>query len=142
MADPLSAAASVVTVVALCVKCTTQLHSLLQSVRNAKNELMAVINELNDLRIILEEIKDTLTIIGKSSAGSAGSITALSQQLEKAGSLMKELEAVIEFTRMPKRNVQLERLTWLRKKGQVERLKRAIKDNKANLNMFLATSTL
>ena len=142
MADPLSAAASAITVVALCVKCTKQLHRLLESNRNARGELVAVINELNGFRIILEENREALKVIAKSSTGSAGSNTALSQYLAKAESLMKELKAVIELTQIPKKMTQFERLTWLRKKGKFERLRRAIKDNKVNLRMFLATSTL
>ena len=142
MADPLSATASVITVIALCAKCTKGLHSRLQSLCNGPSELMAINNELNDLSIIFEDIKEALSIMKESSAGSAKSIKLLSQQLEKAESLLKELEAVIEDTRVSKRKTQSERLTWLRKKGKIEGLQKAIKDNKSNLRMVLATSTL
>ena len=57
MADPLSITASIIAVVGA-AECVTKTLAKIRSIRNAPDELLALINEVSDLKIILSDIQN------------------------------------------------------------------------------------
>ena len=143
MADPLSATASAITVMLLCVQCTQKLQGLFRSIRDVPNELMALSNESNDLSMILEAVGDASDIVQKHSAINVRSIATLKQQLSRAESIVNELDTLIRrFEGKLLGKMQLERLAWPFKKAEVKDLQKRIKNVKLDLSNFLTTITL
>ena len=143
MADPLSATASAITVIALCTQCMKQLRSLICSLRDVPNELVALSNEISDLELILEEVKDTSESIEKNPAGNLRSANLISEQLEKAKSTMNELDELTKkFAKVRPGKMQMERFAWLSKGTDVKVLQKKLQKVKSNLSTLLATNTL
>lgn len=59
MADPVSAAASLVTLISFSAGCAKQLSKLIQTFRHAPEEILALSNEVNDLNVILAQVEAT-----------------------------------------------------------------------------------
>ena len=57
MADPLSAAVSVLAVMGACAACRKQLNNLLRAVRDAPVEILALSNEINDMSVVLTDVE-------------------------------------------------------------------------------------
>lgn len=57
MADPVSLAASVITVISACAACAKQLDGLRRGFRHAPVEILALSNEISDMSVVLTEVK-------------------------------------------------------------------------------------
>ena len=81
--------------------------------------------------------------IEKNPAGNLRSVNKINEQLEKAKSIMNELDELIKkFAKVRSGKMQLERFAWPSKRTEAKVLQEKLKDVKSNLNTLLATYTL
>jgi hypothetical protein len=152
MADPLSIAASAITLISTCASITDYSLNLLTSLRHAPEELRTLMNEVNDTGIKLGLIHERcLAQCSEQSSTSPQTQlylehtdAALAARLRNAKTLTEDLN---RFLRSLRKNgvktgaIVMERALWVRNRPQAERLRKRLLTVKAALQLLLSANT-
>ena len=136
MADPLSITASIIAVVGAAEGVTKTLAKI-KSIRNAPDELLALINEVSDLRIILSDMQNYLTQNTQRPQISQEELQNISTLINRAKKKLLELDQLIQYRLVkPESNshqIKVFRREWLRAKNTIEKFRQSLRDIKLNI---------
>jgi hypothetical protein len=111
MADLVSIAASIITLVSACTTTGDHCVSLIKSLREASAELLLLTNEVNDISVMLNA--------ANTAEMSPSTNAAIAAQLDTANSLVSELRSFIASLskiKSEKGRLVADRVGWFRKK--------------------------
>ena len=133
--EPLSAAASVIAVVGAARKAAEGLQRL-KAIKDAPKELEDLLLEFSQIEIILQSYKNLPTNCEKRSGD-------LATVLDIAGKKFDELDNLVHYTLTKAGgNEQVDRLQWVRKRSDTERLREQLARILVTLNTVLNTTSL
>ena len=135
MADPLSVTASIIAVVGAAEGVTKTLARI-RDIRNAPEELLALINEVSDLRIILGDIQsyvqnDTRPLTLQDA------LQHLSILINRAKDKLLQLDELIQYRLTKPESVldqiKISRREWTRAKTTVDKFRQSLRDIRLNI---------
>ena len=136
MSGPLSIIASVVTVIGTAEGVSKTL-STFRRIKNAPNELLALINEVSDLTLILGGVERCFTDDGRRPRLSQQHLQTLSTAINRAKDELLELDKLVQY-RLVKpdsvpNKIKVSRYEWTRAKPTIERFRQSLRDNRLNI---------
>ncbi|RYP49792.1 hypothetical protein DL768_004579 [Monosporascus sp. mg162] len=140
--DPLSLAASVITVASLAASTGSAISELRSLCKGLPGRLHAVSNEVADLELVLTEVA-TLLRERATLLGSQLSLGAIPDLLTQAITKLKELDAILDrlTAASVKYKVPLVRASiWRKEQGRLQTLQDDIRTVKSSLNILLGAS--
>ena len=133
--EPLSAAASIIAVVGAARKATEGLQSL-KAIKDAPKELEDLLLEFSQIEIIIQSYKNLPTDYEERSPD-------LATILDIAEKKFDELDILVHYTlTKADSNEQVDRLQWVLKRSDTEKLREQLGQILATLNTLLNTATL
>ena len=135
MADPLSITASIIAVVGAAEGVTKTLTKI-KNIRNAPEELLALINEVSDLQIVLGDIQSytqTMTI----SPPIQDAFQHLSVLIDRARNKLLQLDELIQY-RLTKPEsavgrIKVSRREWATARTTIDNFRQSLRDIKLNI---------
>ena len=139
MADPLSLTASIIAVIGA-VEVVAKTLKKISSIRNAPNELLALVNEISDFRIILSDVENHN--VKNTESVPQQQLQHMSILLNRAKDQLLQLDELVQ-NRLIKpnstlANVKVSRLNWSKASGTIEEFRKRLKDVRMNLIALLA----
>ena len=152
MAEPISIAASVLTLTEIFIKVGRRAVAFVVTLKDAPTELLLLANEVNDVSTILKEIQVHVPVISVEPQAKQGSVSrgretlnqALSIQLRLVHNKVTELENLIESLRKTtgaQGNVTVDSIRWAMKKKQATKLLMQLQSSKKALCNLLDIGT-
>ncbi|KAF1995639.1 hypothetical protein P154DRAFT_580700 [Amniculicola lignicola CBS 123094] len=150
MADPLSVAASVVTLVSVCTAISKRTVTFIRSLREAPEELIQLSNEISDLTTILNQMKkvlvqsNTAQIIPSGSTQTRVLPSSAASPTAKAELLIVEVDNFIKSlkkTSSKKGGTEVDRLGWARKRRIALDLQQRLAVTRQSIQLQLTTNT-
>ncbi|RYO91879.1 hypothetical protein DL762_001959 [Monosporascus cannonballus] len=140
--DPLSLAASVITVASLAASTCSTISELRSLCKGLPGRLHAVSNEVADLELVLMEVA---TLLRERAAllGSQQSMGAIRYLLIQAKTKLKELDAVLDRLTAASVNYKVPLVgasIWRKEQGRLQMLQDDIRTFKSSLNILLGAS--
>ena len=137
MADPLSLAASVITVIGAADN-VGKLLAKIQSMKDAPNELLALINEVSDLRLVLGDIEAyTSNNVENSHPEQLRHIRHL---LGRAKDKLQDLDVLIQYRLVkPGHRMQVSRRKWAQAINTINDFRRCLRDIRLNIVSQMVT---
>jgi hypothetical protein len=145
MADPFSAVASAITLVAACTAISKRTVTFIRSLHEAPEELLRLSNEITDLTTVLHQIEK---------GHGQGSTTPTyptyvgllhgSAHITQAKLLILELDRFLNSLKKvcsPQGRIEIDRLGWARKRKVALSLERKLAGTKQVIQLHLATGT-
>lgn len=133
--EPLSAAASIIAVIGTARKAAEGLQSL-KAIKDAPKELEDLLLEFSQIEIILHSYKNLPTNFQERSSN-------LARILGIAETKFNELDNLVHYTLTKAgSNEQVDRLQWVRKRLDTQRLREQLGQILATLNTLLNTTSL
>ena len=133
--EPLSAAASILAVVGAARKAANGLQSL-KAIKDAPKELEDVLLEFSQIEILVQSYKNLPTNFQERSSN-------LATILGIAENKFNELDNLVHYTLTKAgSNEQVDRLQWIRKRLDTERLREQLGQTLVTLNTLLNTTSL
>ena len=133
--EPLSAAASILAVVGAARKAAEGLQNL-KAIKDAPKELEDLLLEFSQIEIILQSYKNLPTNFQERSSN-------LTTILGLAENKFNELDSLVHYTLTKAgSNEQVDRLQWIRKRLDTERLREQLGQILVTLNTLLNTTSL
>ena len=120
MADPLSITASIIAVVGAAEGVTKTLAKF-KSIRNAPDELLALINEVSDLKLVFSDIQNHIVI--QRAQIPQTKEQNISTLVKRAKDKLLELDQLIQYRLVKPESDQIKvsRREWLRARAVIER---------------------
>lgn len=154
--DPVSAAASVVTLIILCTNVGRETVELVGALRKAPMELVILSNEVNDLNAILNEVRDAFIAdlgtpqeqVGERQSSFGRRTNFASQIADRVSRLRDEvqlLDAILKSLKKPYRfggQLEFERIRWAFKKKPTERIHKRLRCGAQDLVMLLQARSM
>lgn len=138
MADPFS----IIAVTETGLRVAKTLTTLIQNLRNAPSELLALSNEIWNLRLVLEDVSDLPKDCFASDSGKMATLDALIYQsrikLDELSALINQWGRLSQFGdsfNMGRRD----RFLWLKEKGRVVKLQKEVKELRYDISMAIGT---
>ena len=141
MADPLSITASIIAVVGAAEGVTKTLAKI-RNIRNAPEELLALINEVSDLRIVFGDVQNYIQSTERSQTTSRLATTNEVLQhmailINRAKYKLLELDQLIQYRLMKpesiSNHIKVSRREWTRAKTTIESFRQALRDIRLNI---------
>ena len=136
MADPLSITASIIAVVGAAEGVTKTLAKI-KSIRNAPDELLALINEVSDLKIILRDLQNYVNQNMHRPQISQEELENISILINRAKDKLLELDKLIQYKLVKPESItdqiKVSRREWLRAKSTIEKFRQSLRDIKLNI---------
>jgi hypothetical protein len=145
--DPLSIVASSIAV----VQAADRVAGLLSNIKpflEAANDLDKLIQEVAGLKILLSDLQSSSQEVLRLMSSSPERIQILESLVNEGLAVLLELERMIEyeFKRLPNQNApgksKVHRIRWLRKAGDVQKLKGQLLDVKSSISVQIGSTTL
>ncbi|KIM97180.1 hypothetical protein OIDMADRAFT_182582 [Oidiodendron maius Zn] len=119
MADPLSVVASIVAVLSASIACVDGLSAIIQDIRNAPNELMALSNEINTLTCIIHGADTVCKSLAMESSSTTQFINTFESLLKEAEGILDDLNSMVSDYKS--RVGRLKQTTWwMRQKNPIK----------------------
>ena len=133
--EPLSAAASIIAVVGAARKAAEGLQSL-KAIKDAPKELEDLLLEFSQIKIILQSYKNLPTNFQERSSNLAGILRIAENKFD-------ELDNLVHYTLTKAgSNEQVDRLQWVRKRLDTQRLREQLGQILVTLNTLMNTTSL
>ena len=138
MADPLSIAASVITVIGAADSIGKSLGKV-KTLRNAPAEVLALQNEVSDLRIVLDDVNFCVLDMGSTETSTRITIRLqhLSELVDRAKSQLLQLDKLLHYDIIKPGSLdgefKVSRTEWLRAQSAVEAIRQSLRDVKLNI---------
>lgn len=120
MADPLSISASAITVCATGIACARSILDIIQEIRDAPEDLIALSNEVNDLSCIVDEAGKVCRSLAVDSQTTIRFTDTLRRLLQEAEGALGELNGIVLKYKSKKRTLD-QTVLWLRQKSRTKR---------------------
>ena len=136
MADPLSITASIIAVVGA-AEGVTKTISKISNLRNAPNQVLALINEVSDLRIILGDIHSYIIENTQRSQISQKRLQHTTIFVDRAREKLLQLDELIQY-RLTKpesvpNQIKISRREWAGARATIERFQQDLRDIRLNI---------
>ena len=137
MADPLSTAASIASLIDLSVRTASCLHSAASTLKHAPEFVLDLANEVTELAGVLSIVEEARASAARLGPGQGTRfISVLDEHINNAKSLLSELEALSEALQKERRSTKT-RVKWLFKKGNAVALKTKLTDVRVRIRDLL-----
>ncbi|KAL8907068.1 MAG: hypothetical protein Q9171_006015 [Xanthocarpia ochracea] len=137
MADPLSIAASVLTVAGAGIKLTTALYTLVDAMRNANMEIELMTSEITVFSCTLDEVHDHMTT--SRSLYSTNLMTNLKKLLETCTRVYSEIERILKLGKAGKSYRLTNHLMWALRREKLRPMRLNLESLKTTLMVMLQT---
>ncbi|KAI4262668.1 MAG: hypothetical protein L6R42_002160 [Xanthoria sp. 1 TBL-2021] len=137
MADPLSIAASVLTVAGAGIKLTTALYTLVDAMRNANVEIELMTSEITVFSCTLDEVHDHMTT--SRSLYSTNLMTNLKKLLETCTKVYAEIERILKLGKAGKSYRLTNHLMWALRREKLRPMRLNLESLKTTLMVMLQT---
>jgi hypothetical protein len=139
MADPLSLATGIVSVIALTTAASKALHRLIVSMRQAPQALLSLSNELADLAVVILEVKN---VVDSGKDLPPRSRERLAILLMRAKPKVDEIEKLAtDLTRAgSKSRLNFSRMTWMDGKAKAAGIQKELRVFRLNIAAILAAN--
>ena len=145
MADPLSVTASAIAVLGTGAACAKALLSIIQSIRNAPEELMALSNEVNNVNAIIHEVSKLCESLAVENSSTAQFIETLERLLKEAKVVLDALNnGLVSLVWKPKSRVQKfdQSVSWLSRKTWAKKYLLRLQNIRTNITALLVSKTV
>lgn len=140
MAEPFSVIASAIAVVTAGVACSNSLLKIIETIRKAPEELIALSNEVNTLNGIVDEARELCESFAADSSSTTRFITTFETQLKAAEIVLGTLaKMVLEYKSLEQTNKQL--MLWLRKKSRATKCHVELRDIRTNIQELITIAS-
>jgi hypothetical protein len=141
MADPLSVIASAITILATGAACAKNLLSIIQGIRDAPEELVALSNEVNNLNAIIDEARKVYGSLAIDDLSTAQFIETLKRLLKEAGDVLGTLNGLVLKCKSEERTLD-QSVLWLYRKSRTQKYLTRLQNIRMNIVALLASKTL
>ena len=136
MADPLSLIASIIAVVGAAEGVSKTLAKM-KSIRDAPDELLALINEVSDLRIILMDVQSYIAQNLRRPRIAQDELQHMSTLIDRAKEKLLKLDELIQY-RLVKpdsiaNHIKVSKREWVRAKSTIEKFQQSLRDIRLNI---------
>lgn len=138
--DPLSLAASVITVASLAASTCSAIAELRSLCKGLPGRLHAVTNEVADLELVLTQVA---ALLKERATLPSSALDPIPHLLNRARNKLQELAAIVDRLKAVSRNSKLPLLgakAWRKEHGHLQTLQDDIRTVKSNLNVLLGAS--
>lgn len=137
MADPFSIVASALTVLQIGAICANSFLSIIEGVRDAPEELIAILNEINRLNAIKDEVRKVPASLAAVGSSTPQSIATLRELCEEADDALRDLNTLaLKFNSNPQKLNRA--VSWLCKKTRAEKYLTRLRNIRENMVALLA----
>jgi len=146
--DPLSFAASIITVVATVAAVAKNLEELRDALQHAPDVLSSLVNEVSDLRIVLEACDSAVQELYSDShqQDPPTPLADATQVLSRTEDYLKELDSLIRYCLHDPTNgpsiFKSARLRWIKVRNKAERVQQQLRDSKQDLVMLMESQSV
>ncbi|KAK4200931.1 ankyrin repeat-containing domain protein [Triangularia verruculosa] len=136
MADPLSIASGVASLLNVAGRTATCLYEFQQDLKHGPDLILALSNEVSDLILVLDRIneaQETLQMLARQE--STGYVSALGTQLDKVREVLSRLEALAASLSKQKRSMQ--RIKWCLRQNKAAVLKSEVREVRLRINEIM-----
>ena len=137
MADPLSIAASVLTVAGAGIKLTTALYTLVDAMRNANVEIELMTSDITVFSCTLDEVHDHMTT--SRSLYSTNLMTNLKKLLETCTRVYSEIERILRLGKAGRSYRLTNHLMWALRREKLRPMRLNLESLKTTLMVMLQT---
>ena len=136
MADPLSITASIIAVLGA-IEGVTKTLAKIKNIRNAPQELLALINEVSDLKLILSDVQSYVTEATARLDLPQEPLQHMSTLANRARSRLLELDELIQY-RFTKADsitdqIKVSQREWARGRSIIETFRQSLRDIRLNI---------
>lgn len=121
------------------------LYSLVDTIKDAPNEFLALSNEVTDFRLFLSKIEEAWKA-GQLSVEENKSGDDIGPMLKKGGETLKEVETLVKEVARQKgkegQNTRIRRIQWLRRSRKAKKLQEVLRVLRSSLSSLLVAETL
>jgi hypothetical protein len=145
MADPLSVTAGTIAVLGTGAACAKALLSIIQSIRNAPEELMALSNEVNNVNAIIHEVSELCESLAMDHSSTAQFLETLESLLKEAKVALDALNnGLVPLVSNPKSRVQKldQSVSWLGRKTWAKKYLLRLQNIRTNITTLLVSKTV
>ena len=136
MADPLSIAASVIAVVGAAEGVGKTINKI-RNIREAPNELLALINEISDLKIVLSDIGNHLTRNTSNLQVQEEQSQHMAILLDRAKEQLLRLDGLVQYRLVrpesTSQKVRISRQEWVKATSTIKKFRDSLRDNRLNI---------
>ena len=144
--DPLGAAASFITVIGTLIASTDKAYSVISGLRDAPNEVKLLREEVLSMKAVMTDVKAAIELENPLqpalSSNKLGS--SLVAHINKAQNILTAIEDIAQdlttHSRVQRSSVR--RTGWLKKRGEIERLRNDLSKQKIDISLRLMTRTM
>jgi len=144
--DPLSIAASALTVIQVVVVVSKSLEDIRAQLRNASTTLSNLANEIADVRLLLDACESALRKWHQSSSQKSLplSFTKSVEILDFIHDKVNELDALVKrcYERSGSAQTEFSKWRWLRERSNVKKIQESLRDSKRDLMLLLEVHNL
>jgi len=134
--DPFTIVVGVIGTLDAGTRLSSKASSLISKLKNAPADILTLMNELEDLRVVLNEAGLAGEKLEDAAHTNSTLHSALREVLQSAHLQIDELETIIDRTQGMKLQ---QRITWLRKQGNIEKRRAELRSCREQLRDILAT---
>ena len=121
------------------------LYSLVDTIKDAPNEFLALSNEVTDFRLFLSKIEEAWEA-GQLSVEENKSGDDIDPMLKRGGETLKEVETLVKEVARQKgkegQNTRIRRIQWLRRSRKAKKLQEVLRVLRSSLSSLLVAETL
>lgn len=142
--DPISFAASLITVVATVGTVAKHLEELRSALQHAPDVLSSLVNEVADLRVVLDACEDAGndSCLGSGMTGPPDAARFLEQTRE----YLQELDGIVRGCLNGKSSahgvLRSTRLRWVKARGRAEKVQQKLRESKLDLVMLMESQSV
>ena len=141
MAEPLSVIASVIAVIATAATCAENLSRIIQDIRHAPDELLALSNEINNVRSTVDDAKVACTCLATASSSTTKFIETLERLLKEAERVLDDLNRLVsEYNSKP--HIRNRSLWWIRHKNTTKQHLMTLRKIRCSISELLTSANV
>jgi len=141
MADPLSITASAIAVFQISAICAKGIFSIIQSIRDVPEELMALSNEVNSISAIIDEAKNVSGYLATVDSPTSQFIATYKKILDEAGDVLGALNTLVSKCKSNSRKIDRS-VAWLCRKTQAQKYLVRLRDIREKMVALLAARNM
>lgn len=141
MADPLSVSASAIAVLGTGAACANTLWSIIQGIRDAPDELMALSNGVNNLNVIIDEARKVCESLATNDSSTTQFIETLESLLKEAEDVLGALNDLVSKYKLGVWKLD-QSVSWLCRKTRAKKCLMRLQDTRMNIVVLLTSRTV
>ena len=142
MTDPLSIAASVITLIGTADAIVKSLQKV-RNLRKAPGEVLALYNELTDLRVVLDDVSSCLSEVGDTSSSATKRLRHMASLIDRAKEHMQRLDETMHGRILKSGSLdgefKVSRTQWMKAKAPAEAIRQDLREVRLNIMAQMMT---